>query len=135
MQSREDIKTIHFIGIGGSSMSGLGRFMLARGCKVTGSDRVASHKTDALTELGIRVFIGHRPENVRGADLVVYSAAVGRDNPERQEAERLNIPQMERAELLGRLLSASERAICVSGTHGKTTTTSMIAQEIGRAHV
>ena len=128
MQQTGEPKTIHFIGIGGSSMSGLSRFMKARGFRVTGSDRVASHKTEALAAQGIEVFVGHRAENVHGADLVVYSAAVAPDNPERREAERLHIPQMERAELLGRLLSSSERPICVSGPHGKTTTTSMIAQ-------
>ena len=121
-------KRLHFIGIGGSSMSGLARFMRSRGCVVTGSDRTASHKTEALEALGIPVAVGHSAENVRVPDLVVYSAAIPADNPERAEAERLGIPQMERAELLGRLIASFDRGICVSGTHGKTTTTSMIAQ-------
>ena len=121
-------KRLHFIGIGGSSMSGLARFMLKQGCAVTGSDRDRSHKTEALEKLGITVFIGHNAENVHGADLVVYSAAIPETNPERAEAARLNIPQIERAVLLGRLMSTFEQAVCVSGTHGKTTTTSMIAQ-------
>ena len=121
-------KHLHFIGIGGSSMSGLARFMLQKGCVISGSDRDASHKTEALEALGVKIHIGHRAENVHGADLVVYSAAIPESNPERAEAKRLGIPQVERAVLLGRLMSTFDQAICVSGTHGKTTTTSMIAQ-------
>ena len=121
-------KHLHFIGIGGSSMSGLARFMLQKGCAVSGSDRDASHKTEALEKLGVKIYIGHSAENVHGADLVVYSAAIAESNPERAEAKRLGIPQVERAVLLGRLMSTFDQAICVSGTHGKTTTTSMIAQ-------
>ena len=121
-------KHLHFIGIGGSSMSGLARFMLQKGCAVSGSDRDASHKTEALEKLGVKVCIGHSAENVHGADLVVYSAAIPESNPERAEAKKLGIPQVERAVLLGRLMSTFDQAICVSGTHGKTTTTSMIAQ-------
>ena len=121
-------KHLHFIGIGGSSMSGLARFMLQKGCAVSGSDRDASHKTEALEKLGVKIYIGHSAENVHGADLVVYSAAIAKSNPERAEAKRLGIPQVERAVLLGRLMSTFDQAICVSGTHGKTTTTSMIAQ-------
>ena len=121
-------KHLHFIGIGGSSMSGLARFMLQKGCVVSGSDRDASHKTEALEKLGVKVYIGHSAENVHGADLVVYSAAIPESNPERAEAKKLGIPQVERAVLLGRLMSTFDQAVCVSGTHGKTTTTSMIAQ-------
>ena len=121
-------KHLHFIGIGGSSMSGLAHLMREQGCTVSGSDSTASHKTEHLMDEGIEVFIGHAPENVRGADLVVYSAAIPPENPERQEAERLGIPQIERATLLGRLMTAFDQSICVSGTHGKTTTTAMLAQ-------
>ena len=121
-------KHLHFIGIGGSSMSGLARFMLQKGCVISGSDRDASHKTEALEALGVKIHIGHSAENVCGADLVVYSAAIPESNSERAEAKRLGIPQVERAVLLGRLMSTFDQAICVSGTHGKTTTTSMIAQ-------
>ena len=121
-------KHLHFIGIGGSSMSGLARFMLQKGCAVSGSDRDASHKTEALEKLGVKIYIGHSAENVHGADLVVYSAAIAESNPERAEAKRLGIPQVERAVLLGRLMSTFDQAICVSGTHGKTTTTSMLTQ-------
>ena len=123
-------KRVHMIGIGGSSMSGLVDFLLARGIRVTGSDRSPSHHVDALTAKGIPVMIGHRPENVHGADLIVYSAAIHPDNPERAEARRLGIPEMERSTLLGELMRGAKTAICVSGTHGKTTTSGMIGQAL-----
>ena len=92
-------KHLHFIGIGGSSMSGLAHLMREQGCTVSGSDSTASHKTEHLMDEGIEVFIGHAPENVRGADLVVYSAAIPPENPERQEAERLGIPQISKTDI------------------------------------
>ena len=118
----------HFIGIGGSSMSGLAGYLKQRGCTVTGSDRTKSHKTEHLEEQGIPVFIGHDAANVRGADVIIYSAAIGADNPERREAEQLGIPQIERCELIGQLMEGYPFAVAISGTHGKTTTTSMMAQ-------
>lgn len=121
-------KHVHMIGIGGCSMSGLAGLLQQKGYHVTGSDRDASHKTEALEESGIPVAIGHRSENVNGADLVVYTAAIAPDNCERQEAERLQIPSMERATLLGQLMETYPQAIGVSGTHGKTTTTAMMSQ-------
>lgn len=119
---------VHFIGIGGSSMSGLAQMTMALGSIVTGSDRTASHKTENLIEEGIQVAIGHAPENVEGADLVVYTAAIPQDNPELAAAREKGIPTMERAAYLGRMMDAYQEVICVSGTHGKTTTTSMVAQ-------
>ncbi len=119
---------VHFIGIGGSSMSGLAPLIQKLGCVVTGSDRDRSHKTEALAEKGIPVAIGHRPENVRGADFIVYTAAIAPENPERVEAERLGIPQIERSELIGQLMEGYKTAIGISGTHGKTTTTAMLSQ-------
>ena len=119
---------VAFVGIGGCSMSGLAGLMKELGYQVTGSDRTASHKTEHLEAQGIPVSIGHRPENVRGADLVVYTAAIPSDNPERAEARRLGIPQMERATLLGQLMEGYTQAVGVSGTHGKTTTTAMLSQ-------
>ena len=85
-------KRVHMIGIGGSSMSGLVDFLLTRGIRVTGSDRDNSHHVEALVAKGVPVMIGHRAENVRGADLIVFSAAIHPDNPERAEAKRLGIP-------------------------------------------
>lgn len=124
---------VHFIGIGGSSMSGLAGYLQALGYVVTGSDRTQSHKTEHLVERGIDVHIGHDAENVCGADVIVYSAAIPPQNPERAEAARLRIPQIERCELIGQLMAGYPFAVGVSGTHGKTTTTSMLAQAFMQA--
>ena len=121
-------KRVHFLGIGGSSMSGLAGLLMSQGYIVTGTDRTRSHKTEALEEKGIRIYIGHQPENIHGAELIVYSAAISPENCERAEAARLGIPQLERCELLGQLMENFRYAIGVAGTHGKTTTTSMLAQ-------
>jgi UDP-N-acetylmuramate--alanine ligase len=109
-------------------MSGLALLMKEKGYNVTGSDRTASHKTDHLTSMGIPVMIGHSAKNVNGADLAVYTAAIPRDNAELMEARRAGIALMERKEFLSRLMEGYANRICVSGTHGKTTTTSMISQ-------
>ncbi len=121
-------KRVHFIGIGGSSMSGLALLLHQEGWIVSGSDRTRSHKTDALENKGIRVFIGQKAENVHGADVIVFSAAISESNPERSEGRLLGIPEIERCDLIGQLMEHSQYAIGVSGTHGKTTTTSMLAQ-------
>ena len=92
-------KRVHFIGAGGCSMSGLARLMQQLGMEVTGSDRTASHKTEALVQAGIPVQIGHEADLVRQANLVVYSAAIAPDNPERAAARELGIPQIERSYL------------------------------------
>ncbi len=120
-------KKVHFIGIGGSSMSGLARLMRKHGCEVSGSDRTANHKTDALRDEGISIYIGHNAENVIGKDLVVYSAAIPRDNPERKAARDMGICEIERCTLIGLLMVHYSDAIAISGTHGKTTTTAMMA--------
>lgn len=121
-------RRVHFIGVGGSSMSGLAGLLKDEGYLVSGSDKTRSHKTDHLVEKGIDVHIGHAAENVHGADVIVYSAAISMGNAERKEALRLGIPQIERCDLIGQLMAGSSFAIGVSGTHGKTTTTSMLAQ-------
>jgi UDP-N-acetylmuramate--alanine ligase len=118
----------HFIGIGGSSMSGLAGYLKQAGYTVTGSDRTKSHKTEHLEAMQIPVAIGHDAANVHGADVIVYSAAISADNPERREAQRLGIPQIERCDLIGQLMEGYPFAVAISGTHGKTTTTSMMAQ-------
>ena len=121
-------RRVHFIGIGGSSMSGLAGLLKDEGYIVSGSDKTKSHKTEHLEEKGIQIHIGHNAENVHGADVIVFSAAISPENPERAEASSLGIPQIERCDLIGQLMSGSSFAVGVSGTHGKTTTTSMLAQ-------
>ena len=122
-----DIKNVHFIGIGGISMSGLAEILKSRGYNVTGSDMKASAMTDKLERLGIRVMIGHSGENVQDADLVIYTAAIRQNNPELESARQKSIPTMDRATLLGRIMKGYPVSIAISGTHGKTTTTSMIS--------
>ncbi|MBB6672284.1 UDP-N-acetylmuramate--L-alanine ligase [Cohnella nanjingensis] len=117
---------VHFIGIGGYGMSAIARVMLEMGYRVTGSDVVRQELTDKLAAKGAEIYIGHQAENVRGANLVVYSTALSKDNVERQEAESLQIPTLHRAQMLARLLN-SRTGIAVAGAHGKTTTSSMIA--------
>jgi len=119
---------IHLIGIGGSSMSGLAEMLIDQGYRVSGSDREEGYLVHYVREKGAEVMIGHRAENVRGADLVVFSAAIGKENPERLEAERLGIPTLERAYLLGQLMEGFPRAVGICGAHGKTTVTSMLSQ-------
>lgn len=121
-------KRVFFVGIGGCSMSGLAKMMKWLGYDVAGSDRTQNHKTDHLKEDGIEIFIGHEGKNVRGASLLVYSAAISEENPERKFARENNIPQLERCELIGQLMKKYNESIAISGTHGKTTTTSMMAE-------
>ncbi len=121
---------IHFVGIGGISMSGLAQMMLKKGFRVSGSDRTESEMTDKLAGMGAVIYIGHRAEQVHGADLVVHTAAVHSDNPELSEAARLSIPTIDRAALLGAVMKQFGHAVGVSGTHGKTTTPSMLAHAL-----
>lgn len=121
---------IHFIGIGGISMSGMAQVALQKGFKVTGSDRAMSDITKKLENNGAVIYEGHRAENVHNADLVVHTAAVHEDNPEMQEAHRLGIRLVDRAEFLGAVMKEFSHAVGVSGTHGKTTTTGMLAHAL-----
>ena len=120
-------KNIHMIGIGGVSMSGIAAILKNWGFHITGSDWVESEATNKLNELGIKVTIGHNLDDVKNADAVVYSAAIKKDDPEMLEAKKLNIPTIERADFLGELTRCYKDTICISGTHGKTTTTSMVS--------
>ena len=123
-----EAKRIHMIGIGGSGMCPLAEILHAKGYTLTGSDNNESDPLARVRKLGIPVVMGQKAENVHGADLAVYSAAISKDNPERVEAEKLGIPTMERSHLLGALTRHFDNVIGVCGTHGKTTTTSMITQ-------
>ncbi|MEF9951501.1 MAG: UDP-N-acetylmuramate--L-alanine ligase [Clostridium sp.] len=118
-------KKVHFIGIGGISMSGLAEVLLYNGYKVSGSDRAASNLTEKLEGLGATIYIGHNESNIKDSDLVVYTAAISEDNPELVEAKNKNLQLMDRAEFLGSIMKDYSRGIAVSGTHGKTTVTSM----------
>lgn len=118
---------VHFIGIGGISMSGLAEALLHNGYYVSGSDRKDSPIIDRLIAKGAHIKIGHAPGNVEGSDLVVYTAAIKDDNPEMVHAKELNIPIVSRAEFLGQLMKQYKYGIAIAGTHGKTTTTSLIS--------
>ena len=121
------IKKIHFVGIGGIGMSGIAEILLDQGFTVSGSDRSLSDVTERLQELGARVFEGHRVENVLSdVDALVYSSAVSPDNPEVVEAQRRKIPIIRRAEMLAEVMRL-KYGIGIAGTHGKTTTTSMVS--------
>jgi len=120
------IKKLHFVGIGGIGMSGIAEILLDQGFKISGSDKMLSEITDHLQELGAQIFEGHRAENVgKDVDTVVYSSAVPLDNPEIVEAQRRKIPVVRRAEMLAEVMRL-KYGIGIAGTHGKTTTTSMI---------
>lgn len=120
---------IHFIGIGGISMSGLAEILLKENFTISGSDSKESELTKRLEELGVTVFYGQKASNIiEGIDLVVYTAAIREDNPEFVCAREKNLPMITRAELLGQIMDNYQNSIAVAGTHGKTTTTSMISQ-------
>ncbi|MCL2086896.1 MAG: UDP-N-acetylmuramate--L-alanine ligase [Oscillospiraceae bacterium] len=120
-------KHIHFIGIGGSGMYPLAQILNGNGYNLTGSDNNMTETLAAVKAMGIPVFLGHKASNIAGADLIIYSAAIAEDNPELKAARKAGVETRERAELLGLITSFYERAICVCGTHGKTTVTSMLA--------
>ena len=119
-------RRVHLVGIGGVSMRPLGLVLQGMGLTVTGSDMNSSVSTDELIAHGIHVEIGHRAENVQGAECIIRTAAAHNDNPEIQAARAAGIPIFERAQAWGVIMQAYKHAICISGTHGKTTATSMM---------
>ncbi len=120
------IKNIHFIGIGGVGMVGIAEMLLNQGFSVSGSDLIKNKNTERLKYLGAKIFIGHNEKNVRDSDVVVYSTAVSEANPEMRSARSLNKTVIARAEMLSSLMRGFQ-SIAVAGSHGKTTTTSLIA--------
>lgn len=129
-------EAVHFIGIGGISMSGLAEILLGQGFTVSGSDAHKTELTEALEKQGARVDYGQRASNIRdGIDVVVYTAAIHPDNPEFAAAREKGIPMLTRAELLGEIMQNYRHAINISGTHGKTTTTSMLTEILLAAHL
>lgn len=121
------VKTIHFIGIGGIGMSGIAELMINQGFEVTGSDLAENDAIQRLRNLGARITINHAPENIGNADMIIFSSAVTEENSEIQEARRRNLMVIRRAEMLAELMRM-KYSIAVAGTHGKTTTTSMIGK-------
>lgn len=121
----KNIKKVHFVGIGGIGMSGIAEILLSQGFQVSGSDRALSEVTNRLSSLGIEIYEGHSTENIKDADVLVYSSAVTIDNPEVQTALQKKIPVIKRAEMLAECMRM-QYGIGIAGTHGKTTTTSMV---------
>lgn len=134
MEHIDKAKRIHLIGIGGCSMNGLALILQKQGHLVTGSDREKTQFTVALDAAGIPYSVGHTGEYVRDADLVVYSAAIKPDNPERQLATTLGIPQLERSVVLGQISERFSQVAAIAGCHGKTTISSMLAFVNEQAH-
>ncbi|MGA0189081.1 MAG: Mur ligase domain-containing protein, partial [Candidatus Nanopelagicaceae bacterium] len=116
---------VHFVGIGGSGMSGIARIMASRGAEVSGSDLHDSSTLNGLRSLGATIHIGHSRANIKSADLVIKSSAIPASNPELEAAQEKGIPILERAAALAQLMIGT-RSVAVAGTHGKTTTTSML---------
>jgi UDP-N-acetylmuramate--alanine ligase len=127
-----DGKRVHFIGLGGAGMSGIARIMLARGVSISGSDAKDSSVLAGLRTLGAEVFIGHQTSNLGSADVLVVSSAIDELNPELVAAKKKGISILARAEALALLMSES-KSIAVAGTHGKTTTTSMLTVALQQA--
>ncbi|MDL2220532.1 Mur ligase domain-containing protein [Eubacteriales bacterium OttesenSCG-928-N14] len=128
-------KRIHFVGIGGSSMHGLADMLRQQGFVITGSDIKEAVFTPYLRSVGIPFTVGHSEENVAGADLVVYTAAVKPDNVELHYAKVHGIPTIERSELLGEMLKNYDTVIAIAGCHGKTTISSMVGLILMRAYL
>ncbi|MCA2981367.1 MAG: UDP-N-acetylmuramate--L-alanine ligase, partial [Myxococcaceae bacterium] len=123
---------VHFVGIGGIGMSGIAEVLLNLGYQVSGSDLKESDVTRRLTSLGARIAFGHREENLQTSDVVVISSAVKRDNPEVVAARRRKVPVIPRAEMLAELMRL-KYSVAIAGSHGKTTTTSMVATVLNAA--
>ena len=127
------VKKVHFVGIGGIGMSGIAELLINLGFEVTGSDMKTTNITENLQKHGAVIHEGHKPENVNDSDVLVYSSAVQVDNPELQRAKDKQIPIIRRAEMLSELLKLKQTSIAVGGTHGKTTTTSMMGAVLTEA--
>src|SRR6202163_2717739 len=126
MRLPREIGPIHFVGIGGIGMSGIAEVLCNLGYTVQGSDASESANVSRLRDKGIKISVGHQAENVDGADVLVVSTAIRRDNPELMAARAQRIPVVRRAEMLAELMRLKS-CVAIAGTHGKTTTTSMVA--------
>ena len=132
MKLFKKVKKIHFVGIGGAGMIGIARVLIKKGYKISGSDVVDSNDLKKLREDGAKVYIGHNKDNIKGANLLVVSSAINKNNPELAQAKKKSITTIPRAEMLASIMIGYE-SIAVAGSHGKTTTTSMIAKIISNA--
>jgi UDP-N-acetylmuramate--alanine ligase len=121
----KNIRKVHFVGIGGIGMSSIAEILLHQGFEISGSDKSLSEITKRLSSLGMQVYEGHSPENLKDADVLVYSSAVNTDNPEVKAAIERKIPVIKRSEMLAECMRM-KYGIGIAGTHGKTTTTSMV---------
>ena len=130
----KNIRKVHFVGIGGIGMSGIAEILLTQGFEISGSDKALSEVTNRLSDLGIKVYEGHSRENLKDADVLVYSSAVTIDNPEVQEAIARKIPVIKRSEMLAETMRL-KYGIGVAGTHGKTTTTSMVGLTLTEGNI
>ncbi len=130
----KNIHRVHFVGIGGIGMSGLAEILLSQGFEVSGSDRALTEITDHLSKLGITIYEGHFPENLKDVDVLVYSSAVTIDNPEVKAAVERKIPVIKRAEMLAESMRM-KYGIGIAGTHGKTTTTSMVGLTLTEGNI
>jgi UDP-N-acetylmuramate--alanine ligase len=128
---RGKVNHIHFVGIGGSGMNGIAQVLLNLGFTVSGSDIKESSSVLNLKNMGAKIYIGHSEENIKGADVVVYSSAVNEENPEVKKAKEIGIPVIPRGEMLAELMRF-KYGIAISGSHGKTTTTSMVGSILGK---
>jgi UDP-N-acetylmuramate--alanine ligase len=131
---KHKVRRVHFVGIGGAGMSGIAEVLVTLGYQVSGSDLSASAATRRLASLGAKVTVGHSPQNIEGADAVVISTAVGPDNPELAEARKRRIPVVPRALMLAELMRLKQ-GVAIAGTHGKTTTTSLVASVLAEGGV
>ena len=132
MKQFKKVKKIHLVGIGGAGMIGIARVLLKKGYKISGSDVVDSNDLKKLRKEGAKVFIGHKKDNIKDADLLVVSSAIDKNNPELLQANKKSITVIPRAEMLASIMIGYE-SIAIAGSHGKTTTTSMIAKIISKA--
>ena len=123
---------IHFIGISGIGMSGIAELMLDRGFDIQGSDKSLNENTKRLKKKGVNFFLNHNKSNIKNADVVVYSSAIKKNNPEIKEASKRKIPLLSRADMLAELMK-NKKCIAIAGSHGKTTTTSLIGTILDQA--
>ena len=131
----ENNNRLHFIGIGGIGMSGMAELLLNHGFKISGSDIMKTKRTKHLEKCGIKITYKHRKKNISNSDIIIYSSAIASNNIEMEAAIKNDLPIIKRSELLGELIKIKDISIAISGTHGKTTTSSMIASILYEANL